>query len=119
MATVYVNDIEFADNVFAADCDTNEVTIAFNMISGNPNAAFTVVYDNYNPGHAITGVISNNTATFETPDVAGEYTATITIDGCTYDIVVRVPMSSHYSYNGTLPLMDQRWNDVVVVNCNT
>ena len=119
VATVYVNDIEFADNVFAADCDTNEVTIAFNMISGNPNAAFTVVYDNYNPGHAITGVISNNTATFETPDVAGEYTATITIDGCTYDIVVRVPMSSHYSYNGTLPLMDQRWNDVVVVNCNT
>jgi hypothetical protein len=63
------------------------------------------------------GNIVNNTATFATPTQAGSYSAVITIDGCSYDIIVRVPMTS-YSYTGTLPLMDQRWNDVVVVNCN-
>ena len=113
-ATVYVNNIEFTDNVFDAACDANEVTITFNMISGNPTAAFTVVYEN---GMQASGNIVNNTATFTTPTTAGSYNAVITIDGCSYDIVVRVPMTG-YSYSGTLPLMDQRWNDVVVVNCN-
>ena len=113
-ATVYVNDIEFAENAFDAACDANEVTISFNMISGNPTAAFTVVYEN---GMQASGNIVNNTATFATPTTAGSYNAVITIDGCSYDIVVRVPMTG-YSYSGTLPLMDQRWNDVVVVNCN-
>ena len=113
-ATVYVNEIEFTDNVFDAACDANEVTITFNMISGNPTAAFTVVYEN---GMQARGNIVNNTATFTTPTTAGSYNAVITIDGCSYDIVVRVPMTG-YSYSGTLPLMDQRWNDVVVVNCN-
>ena len=113
-ATVYVNDIEFAENVFDAACDANEVTISFNMISGNPTAAFNVVYEN---GMQASGNIVNSTATFATPTTAGSYNATITIDGCSYDIVVRVPMTG-YSYSGALPLMDQRWNDVVVVNCN-
>jgi len=113
-ATVYVNEIEFTENVFDAACDANEVTITFNMISGNPTAAFTVVYEN---GMQASGNIVNNTATFTTPTTAGSYNAVITIDGCSYDIVVRVPMTD-YSYTGTLPLMDQRWNDVVVVNCN-
>jgi hypothetical protein len=113
-ATVFVNDIEFAQNAFDAACETNEVTITFNQISGNPTAAFTVVYEN---GMQASGNIVNNTATFATPTQAGSYSAVITIDGCSYDIIVRVPMTS-YSYTGTLPLMDQRWNDVVVVNCN-
>ena len=112
--TVYVNDIEFVDNTFDADCDNNEVTISFNMISGNPAATFNVVYET---GLQASGTINNNTATFTTPNVPGTYNAVFTVDGCSYDIVVRVPMSS-YSYTGTLPLMDQRWNDVVVVNCN-
>ena len=113
-ATVYVNEIEFTENVFDAACDVNEVTISFNMISGNPTAAFTVVYEN---GMQASGNIVNNTATFATPTAAGSYNAVFTIDGCSYNIVVRVPMTG-YSYSGTLPLMDQRWNDVVVVNCN-
>ena len=114
VVTVYVNEIQFADNTFSADCDNNEVTISFNMISGNPAANFTVVYEN---GLQASGTINNNTATFPTPSVAGSYSAVFTVDGCSYDIIVNVPMAS-YSYTGTLPLMDQRWNDVVVVNCN-
>lgn len=113
-ATVFVNDIQFEQTFFVAECDANNVTINFNMTAGNPTAAFSVVYEN---GQVENGNIINNTATFATPTVPGDYAAVFTVDGCSYDITIRVPMGS-YNYTGTLPLMDQRWNDVVVVNCN-
>jgi len=113
--TVYVNDIEFTETTFAADCDANEVTIYFNAISGPMDNA-TITYSN---GATYTATeLDQNSATFATPSEPGIYDATVTIDGCTYDITVKVPMSVAYNYTGTLPLMDQRWNDVVVVNCN-
>ena len=113
--TVYVNDIEFTETTFAADCDANEVTIYFNAISGPMDNA-TITYSN---GATYTATeLDQNSATFATPSEPGTYDATVTIDGCTYDITVKVPMSVAYNYTGTLPLMDQRWNDVVVVNCN-
>ena len=113
--TVYVNDIEFTETTFAADCDANEVTIYFNAISGPMDNA-TITYSN---GATYTATeLDQNSATFATPTEPGTYDATVTIDGCTYDITVKVPMSVAYNYTGTLPLMDQRWNDVVVVNCN-
>ena len=115
MATVYVNSIEFDNTVFESGCDNpGFVTINFNMISGNPTAAFTVVYDN---GLQASGNISNNTATFAAPTVPGDYNAVFTVDGCSYDIVVRV-LVGDFSFGGSLPIMDQRWNDVVVVNNN-
>ena len=115
MATVYVNSIEFDNTVFESGCDNpGVVTINFNMISGNPTAAFTVVYEN---GLQASGTISNNTATFAAPTVPGDYNAVFTVDGCSYDIVVRV-LVGDYAFGGTLPIMDQRWNDVVVVNNN-
>jgi hypothetical protein len=115
MATVYVNEIEFSENFFESGCnDAGQVTIHFNMISGDQNAPFTVVYDN---GMQASGNISNNTATFAAPSVPGDYKAVITIDGCSYDIVVRV-LAGDYAFGGSLPIMDQRWNDVVVVNNN-
>ena len=115
MATVYVNSIEFDDVVFESGCDNpGFVTINFNMISGNPTAAFTVIYDN---GLQASGNISNNTATFAAPTVPGDYHAVFTVDGCSYDIIVRV-LVGDFGFGGTLPIMDQRWNDVVVVNNN-
>jgi hypothetical protein len=114
-ATVYVNEIQFADNFFVSGCtDNNQVTISFNMISGNPTAAFTVTYEN---GLTDNGNISNNTATFAVPTAPGDYNAVFTVDGCDYDIVVRV-LVGDYGFGGSLPIMDQRWNDVVVVNNN-
>ena len=115
MATVYVNSIEFDNTVFESGCDNpGVVTIDFNMISGNPTAAFTVVYDN---GLQASGNISNNTATFAAPTVPGDYNAVFTVDGCSYDIVVRV-LVGDFAFGGSQPIMDQRWNDVVVVNNN-
>jgi hypothetical protein len=116
VATVYVNEIQFDDNMFISGCDDNgQVTVYFNMISGNPNAAFNVTYSTVDL--AASGTISNGTATFAAPSVPGDYPAVITIDGCSYDIVVRV-LVGEFDFGGTLPIMDQRWNDVVVVNNN-
>ena len=116
VATVYVNAIEFEDVVFESGCDNpGMVTINFNMIAGNPTAAFTVVYDN---GLQASGNISNNSATFAAPTTPGDYNAVFTVDGCSYDIVVRVLVGDFSFGDGTYPIMDQRWNDVVVVNNN-
>ena len=116
VATVYVNEIQFEDYVFESGCNDNgQVTVYFNMISGNPTAAFNVTYSTVNL--AASGTINNGTATFTAPTAPGDYPAVITIDGCSYDIIVRV-LVGDYSFGGTLPIMDQRWNDVVVVNNN-
>ena len=116
VATVFVNSIEFENTVFESGCDNpGWVTVDFTMTAGNPNAAFTVTYDN---GLQASGNISNNTATFVAPTTPGDYNAVITIDGCSYDIVVRVLVGEFSFGNASLPIIDQRWNDVVVVNNN-
>ena len=115
IATVFVNEIDFPETFFVSGCDDNgQVTVTFNVVSGDPNAAFTVVFEN---GMTASGNIVNNTATFPVPSAPGDYDAVITIDGCSYNIVVRV-LVGEYGFGGTLPIMDQRWNDVVVVNNN-
>ena len=115
IATVFVNDIQFNDKLFMAECDVNEVTINFNMISGTADAEFTVTYDN---GMVVTGTIVNNTATFATPDAPGDYHAVFSVGGCNYDIIVRRPVFSSDFSDGTTPFMMQRWDDVVIINNN-
>jgi hypothetical protein len=115
VVTVYVNEVTFDQNIFVSGCqDNGQVTVFFNVISGDPTAAFNVVYEY---GATYTGNISNGTATFPAPTVPGDYNATITIDGCSYDIVIRV-LVGDYGFGGSLPIMDIRWNDVVTVNNN-
>ena len=115
IATVFVNDIQFSEELFMAECDVNEVTIDFNMISGTANSEFTVTYDN---GLVVTGTIVNNTATFATPDAPGDYHAVFSVGGCNYDIIVRRPIFSSDFSDGTTPFMMQRWDDVVIINNN-
>ena len=115
IATVFVNDIQFSETLFMAECDVNEVTINFNMISGTPNSEFTVTYDN---GMVVTGTIVNNTATFATPDAPGDYHAVFSVGGCNYDIIVRRPIFSSEFSTGDQPFMMQRWDDVVIINNN-
>ena len=113
--TVFVNDIEFDQTMFISGCDDDGmVTIHFNMLSGTPNSDFVVTYAN---GETYTGTINNNTATFQAPAAPGDYPAVFSVDGCNYDIVIRV-LVGEYGFGGTLPIMDQRWHDVVVVNNN-
>ena len=115
IATVFVNDILFSDKLFMGECDVNEVTINFNMISGTPNSEFTVTYET---GLVVTGTIVNNTATFATPDAPGDYNAVFSVGGCDYDIIVRRPVFSSDFSDGTKPFMEQRWDDVVIINNN-
>ncbi len=115
IATVFVNDINFSETLFMAECDVNEVTIDFNMISGTPNSEFTVTYDN---GMVVTGTIVNNTATFATPDVPGDYHAVFSVGGCNYDIIVRRPIFTSEFATGDQPFMMQRWDDVAIINNN-
>ena len=115
IATIFVNDIRFEEKLFMAECGEDEVTISFNMVSGTANSAFTVTYDN---GMVVTGFISNNTATFATPSVPGDYNAVFSVGGCNYDIIVRRPVGENDFTDGTVPFMMQRWDDVVIINNN-
>ena len=115
IATIFVNDIRFDETMFISGCNDNGmVTINFNMVSGEPASDFVVTYAN---GEVYTGTINNNTATFQAPAAPGDYPAVFSVDGCNYDIVVRV-LVGEFSFGGQYPIMDQRWNDVVVVNNN-
>ena len=112
-ATVKVNNIEFEDNLFVADCGAQDVTVNYNVISGIPTTA-SVVYDN---GDQYPVTLGNNSATFQVPTTPGDYNAILTINDCDYNIVVRV-RADEYAFGATMPIVDQRWGDVVVVNCN-
>ncbi len=115
IATIFVNDIRFTNNFFVADCDADVVTIDFTMVSGTANSDFTVTYDN---GLVVNGTISNNTATFPTPNVPGDYNAVFSVGGCDYDIIVRRPVHTEDFSDGTVPFMMQRWDDVAIINNN-
>ena len=115
IATIFVNDIQFEETFFQAECGEDVVTINFNMLSGTPNSDFIVTYDN---GMVVTGTISNNTATFATPSVPGDYHAVFSVGGCNYDIIVRRPVGENDFTDGSTPFMMQRWDDVVIINNN-
>ena len=115
IATIFVNDIQFEETFFQAECGEDVVTISFNMLSGTPNSDFTVTYDN---GMVVNGTISNNTATFATPSIPGDYHAVFTVGGCDYDIIVRRPVGVNDFSDGSTPFMMQRWDDVVIINNN-
>ncbi len=113
--TVFVNDITFDEELFLAECGEDVVTINFNMASGTPDAAFTVTYEN---GQVETGFISNNTATFATPNVPGDYNAVFNVGGCDYNIIVRRPVNDTDFSTDSVPFMMTRWDDVVIINNN-
>jgi len=54
---------------------------------------------------------------FAVPNNPGDYEVIITIDGCSYPATVRV-LAGQYNFGGTDALVQQRWDDVVVVNNN-
>ena len=72
-------------------------------------------YSSFNTTTQIIHVAGDlNYVEFETPTDPGDYEMEIEIDGCTYPFTLRVAAS-----NGDVPLVLQRWDDVVVVNNNS
>ena len=51
------------------------------------------------------------------PAVAGDYMVNIEVDGCSGDVLVRVP-ADDITMGVSTTLVDQRWDDVLVVNNN-
>ena len=113
--TVVVNDIDFEQTMFISGCDKpGEVTFTFNMVSGDPSALAVLTYA-YDPANPLYATINNNSVTFSAPTTPGDYPAVLTVQGCDYDVVVRV-LVDEYDFGGNF--MDQRWDNVVVINNN-
>ena len=125
-ATVIVSQIELVDDVVTTcnDAEQPMATMGVVIYSAAPGVVPTVnvIYNdpNYTAYNAYNIPIdndgTNSSFTFPTPTVPGDYSITIEIDGCEYDAIVRV-LASQYSY-GETPIVNQRWDDVLVVNNN-
>ena len=125
-ATVIVSQIELVDDVVTTcnDAEQPMATMGVVIYSAAPGVVPTVnvIYNdpNYTAYNAYNVPIdndgTNSSFTFPTPTVPGDYSITIEIDGCEYDAIVRV-LASQYSY-GETPIVNQRWDDVLVVNNN-
>jgi phage baseplate assembly protein gpV len=113
--TVVVNDIDFEQTMFISGCDKpGEVTFNFNMVSGDPSALAVLTYA-HDPANPLYATINNNSVTFSAPTTPGDYPAVLTVQGCDYDVVVRV-LVDEYDLGGKF--MDQRWDNVAVINNN-
>ena len=125
-ATVISSQVAIVDNMVSTcnDAEQPMATMGIVIYSSTPGVAPTVnvlyddnnyaAYNSYNVPVVSDG--TNSTFTFATPAQPGDYAITIQVDGCDYAAVVRV-LASQYSY-GETPIVNQRWDDVLVVNNN-
>jgi len=127
-ATVIVSDVEFTAELYTTVCgeyDINGYPIArinINILSGfatNYDATFVdpanAMFNVYN-GTILGSATMGYYLEFSLPSTPGDYDVVIKIDGCEYLITVRVLVAEN-SFGGQ-PIVDQRWDDVVVVNNN-
>ena len=115
-ATVNVNAVEFVETTFRpVNCGEN-VVINFNITSGSHAASYQVVEN----GNVIaTGIVSENSIVI--PDgllSEGSHNLTLVIDGCNYNVTVIIPVDPASSEIFGENLMDQRWDDVAIINLN-
>ncbi len=117
---VNVSDITVAASSVIADCETwiARIPLHINAATSNtfvatlPNGATqtgTLMFDSYTQMHYAEVNMSGYTP--------GAYNVTITVDGCSGQCVVNVP-ANDASFGDNVKLVDQRWDDVVVVNNN-
>ena len=125
--TVAVSNVRVPDFI-VIDCEaindiTPMVSIPVEILSGYPTH-FSVTYVDATIGLDVAGEAiekgpSGHSLNFEVPSKPGDYAVIITIDNCSYYVIVRVPIYDNNSeFFGGNPLVDQRWDDVVVVNNN-
>jgi hypothetical protein len=120
-AVVTVSDVQIDAEVVLASCDTPSIArIPLMINSSTANTAFVympdgsiqtpaIMFDSYTQEH----YIDVNMTWFS----AGDYRVTVEVDGCTGEVDIRVP-ASDITVGISATLVDQRWDDVVVVNNN-
>ena len=118
-AVVSVSDVQIAAETVVASCEDWIARIPL-QVNASTSTTFTatlpdgsqqtgnIMFDAYTQQHYVE---------VQMPAVAGDYIVTIEVDGCSGEVLVRVP-ASDASMGVTSTLVDQRWDDVVVVNNN-
>ena len=118
-AVVSVSDVQIAAETVVASCEDWIARIPL-QVNASTSTTFTATLPD---GSTQTGNIMFDAYTqqhyveVQMPAVAGDYVVTIEVDGCAGEVLVRVP-ASDASMGVTSTLVDQRWDDVVVVNNN-
>ena len=118
-AVVSVSDVQIAAETVVASCEDWIARIPL-QVNASTSTTFTATLPD---GSTQTGNIMFDAYTqqhyveVQMPAVAGDYIVTIEVDGCVGEVLVRVP-ASDASMGVTSTLVDQRWDDVVVVNNN-
>jgi hypothetical protein len=118
-AVVSVSDVQIAAESVVASCEDWIARVPL-QVNASTSTTFTATLPD---GSVQTGNIMFDAYTqqhyveVQMPSVAGDYMVTIEVDGCSGEVLVRVP-ASDVSMGVTSTLVDQRWDDVVVVNNN-
>jgi hypothetical protein len=127
--TVLVSHIEVLDLIAEVCGETTAgvlptVQIDVNVFSVSPGMEPTAFITFVNPSipemNTQSPIYTSGSRTyieFAVPNNPGDYDIIITIDGCSYPATVRV-LAGQYNFGGTDALIQQRWDDVVVVNNN-
>ena len=127
--TVIVSHIEVLDLLAEVCGETTSGTLPrvqmdvniFSVAPGmEPTAFITFVNPSIPVMNTQSPIYTEGTRTyieFAVPNTPGDYEVIITIDGCNYPATVRV-LAGQYNFGVTEALIQQRWDDVVVVNNN-
>ena len=116
---VNVSDVQIAAETVVASCGDYVARIPL-QVNASTSTTFTATLPD---GSTQTGNIMFDTYTqqhyveVQMPAVAGDYMVNIEVDGCSGDVLVRVP-ADDITMGVSTTLVDQRWEDVVVVNNN-
>ncbi len=118
-AVVSVSDVQIEDEVVVASCgdyiarirlqvNASTSTTATATLPDGSTQTVNILFDAYTQQHYVE---------VQMPAVAGDYMVNIEVDGCSGDVLVRVP-ADDVTMGVSSTLVDQRWDDVVVVNNN-
>lgn len=119
-AVVYISDVEVVTDHVVLDCETFSSRIYVNV---NSSLSY-VYYVTYPNGDVEDGILvfDNDTHLYYAEInmegyAAGDYTVILSIEGCESVVDVTVP-ANNLSMGLSTDFVDQRWDDVVVVNNN-
>ena len=118
-AVVSVSDVQIEDQVVVASCgdyvarirlqvNASTSTTATATLPDGSTQTVNILFDAYTQQHYVE---------VQMPAVAGDYIVNIEVDGCSGDVLVRVP-ADDITMGVSTTLVDQRWDDVLVVNNN-
>ena len=118
-AVVSVSDVQIEDQVVVASCgdyvarirlqvNASTSTTAIASLPDGSTQTVNILFDAYTQQHYVE---------VQMPAVAGDYMVNVEVDGCSGDVLVRVP-ADDVTMGVSTTLVDQRWDDVLVVNNN-